>query len=176
VAAKQHLDALENVYQDADENEKTRLLDLLLDAQRRLADAETTYYRGLLEYSLAIKNVHLQKGSLLDYNEIYLSEGPWPGKAHYDAARFDASRRQSPRLLNFILAGPRPISPGPVEQRIMPGVDSDADSPSFPQEDRPALPEPPSAAEGGGDSVIGAGVIRNAAFDPAGVNAASIQQ
>ncbi|HUG69028.1 MAG TPA: TolC family protein [Pirellulaceae bacterium] len=123
VAAKQHLDALASVYQDADENEKTRLLDLLLDAQRRLADAETTYYRGLLEYSLAIKNVHLQKGSLLDYNEVYLSEGPWPGKAHYDAARLDESRRNSPRLLNYIIAGPRPLSRGPVEQRIMPAAE-----------------------------------------------------
>ena len=44
LAAKQHLNALESVYQDADENEKTRLLDLLLDAQRRLADADATYY------------------------------------------------------------------------------------------------------------------------------------
>ncbi|MEX0817968.1 MAG: TolC family protein [Pirellulaceae bacterium] len=124
VAAKQHLDALSSVYQDADENEKTRLLDLLLDAQRRLADAETSYYRGLLEYSLAIKNVHLQKGSLLDYNEVYLSEGPWPGRAHYDAARLDASRRHPPGVLNYIVSWPLPITRGPFAQRIMPSDDS----------------------------------------------------
>jgi outer membrane protein TolC len=118
IAAKQHLDALDSVYEDADEVEKTRLLDLLLEAQRRLADADTSYYRGLIEYTMAIKNVHLQKGSLLDYNEIYLSEGPWPGKAHYDASRLDESRRKSPRLLNYILSWPLPISRGPVDQRI----------------------------------------------------------
>ncbi|MEO8495263.1 MAG: TolC family protein, partial [Planctomycetota bacterium] len=79
VAAKQHLDAVTSLYQDPDPNEKTKLLDQLLEAQRRIAEADTAYYRGLIEYSLAIKNVHLQKGSLLDYNEVYLSEGPWPG-------------------------------------------------------------------------------------------------
>ncbi len=123
VAAKQHLDALANVYLDADENEKTRLLDLLLDAQRRLADAETAYYRGLLEYALAVKNVHLQKGSLLDYNAVYLSEGPWPGKAYYDAARREESRLRAPGVLNYILSRPAPVELGPYDQRIVPEHD-----------------------------------------------------
>jgi outer membrane protein TolC len=175
VAAKQHLDALESGYQDADENEKTRLLDLLLDAQRRLADAETTYYRGLLEYSLAIKNVHLQKGSLLDYNEVYLSEGPWPGKAQYDAARLDESRRKSPRLLNYIISWPWPVSRGPVEQRIMQGVDSEPHSLPAPQENRPTTPEPPAAIESARDSALNTGVLRNATFDPTRVSPVSVQ-
>ena len=52
LAAREQLRALEAVYEDADENEKTRLLDLLLDAQRRLADAESQYYRSRIEYTL----------------------------------------------------------------------------------------------------------------------------
>ncbi|MEX0585734.1 MAG: TolC family protein, partial [Pirellulales bacterium] len=56
-------------------------IEFLLDAQRRRADAETSYYRSLVEYTLAIKNVHFEKGSLLDFNEIYLAEGPWQDKA-----------------------------------------------------------------------------------------------
>jgi hypothetical protein len=87
LAARQQLLALEAVYDDADQGEKTRLLDLLLDAQRRLADAESRYYRALVEYTLAVKQVHVQKGSLLDYSEVFLSEGPWPGQAAFDAAR-----------------------------------------------------------------------------------------
>lgn len=165
VAARQHLDALSSVYQDADENEKTRLLDLLLDAQRRLADADTTYYRALIEYSLAIKNVHLQKGSLLDYNEVYLSEGPWPGKAYYDSARRDESRR-SPRLLNYIVSWPLPLSRGPYDQRIMPSEDTEVSPSPIPPETLPAVPAPASATEANGLPAIGAGVLRNAAFDP----------
>lgn len=166
VAAKQHLDVLESVYQDADEGEKTRLLDLLLDAQRRVADAETAYYRGLLEYAMAVKNVHLQKGSLLDYNEVYLSEGPWPGKAHYDAARLDRSRRKLPKLLNYIMSFPLPVSRGPFHQRIAPTDDVSADPVPVPAERLPGLPEPPDATRVNNATAPGNGVLRNATFDP----------
>ena len=166
VAAKQHLDALESVYQDADESEATRLLDLLLDAQRRLADAEITYYRGLLEYTMAIKNVHLQKGSLLDYNEVYLSEGPWPGKAHYDAARLDKSRHGLPSPLNYIFSLPLPISRGPFEQRLVPNDVGDVSSTPQPTQNVPVVPAPPDATQADGTSMIGTGVLRNATFDP----------
>ncbi|MBC8355132.1 MAG: TolC family protein [Planctomycetes bacterium] len=170
VAAKQHLDALDSLYQDADENEKTRLLDLLLDAQRRLADAETTYYRGLLEYSMAIKNVHLQKGSLLDYNEVYLSEGPWPGKAHYDAARLDESRRKSPKLLNYILSWPLPTSRGPFDQRIMPSASDEDSSVPLPEDRAQDLSDPPDMTGPSESASIGEGVLRNTAFDPTAQN------
>lgn len=108
LAAREQLRALEAVYEDADENEKTRLLDLLLDAQRRLAEAESQYYRSLIEYTLAIKAVHIQKGSLLDYNEVFLSEGPWPGKAYFDACRRD-QRRSAPRGLSDYRLSRTPI-------------------------------------------------------------------
>jgi outer membrane protein TolC len=77
LAAREQLAALEAVYQDADQSEKLRLLDLLLDAQRRLAEAESNLHRSQAEYAVAVKNVHLAKGSLLDYSEIVLAErGP----------------------------------------------------------------------------------------------------
>ncbi len=167
VAATQHLDALASVYQDADENEKTRLLDLLLDAQRRVADAETAYYRGLLEYTMAIKNVHLQKGSLLDYNEVYLSEGPWPGKAHYDAARLDKTRRKSPKLLNYIVSWPRPVSRGPFNQRIAPSDDIPVDSVPLPAQQSPTIPDAPDPTMGFDDAAsFNTGLLQNATFDP----------
>ena len=67
-------------------------LDTLLEAQRRQSDADTAYYRSLVEYQLAIKNVQLEKGTLLDYNEISLNEGPWPDKAYEDAADRETHR------------------------------------------------------------------------------------
>ncbi len=78
--------ALEAIYTDADESQKIRLLDLLLDAQRQLADAESQFHRSLAEYMVAVKNVHYEKGSLLDYNQIHLAEGLWPTKAYADAS------------------------------------------------------------------------------------------
>lgn len=70
-------------------------LDSLLDAHRRLADASIAYYRSRVEYQVAIKNVHLEKGTLLEYNEIYLNEGAWPSKA-YDDAEDRESKRGKP--------------------------------------------------------------------------------
>ncbi len=118
LAAREQLRALEAVYEDADENEKTRLLDLLLDAQRRLADAESQFYRSRIEYTLAVKDVHLQKGSLLDYNEVFLAEGPWPGKAYLDACRRERLRSAPLGQIDYRLARGPVVSQGPYPQDI----------------------------------------------------------
>jgi outer membrane protein TolC len=83
----------------------------VLDAQRRLAESETRFSLAQVDYALAVKNVHFEKGSLLDYNQIFLAEGPWPDKAYYDATRLKPHRR----ILNYAIE-PGFISNGPVEQ------------------------------------------------------------
>jgi hypothetical protein len=91
------------------------LLDLLLDAQRRLADADIEYYRSLTNYNLSIANVHLRKNSLLDYNAINLAEGPWPCKAYFDANRL-ARQRDAGTYMNYGRTSPRVFSRGPTLQ------------------------------------------------------------
>src|SRR6185312_10868468 len=78
-------------------------LDLFLDAQRRVADAETDYHLNRSRYSLAAKNVHFVKGTLLEYDGVYLAEGPWPGAAYVNAAKREAGR-SIPRPLNYASA------------------------------------------------------------------------
>ena len=100
-------------------------LDTLLDAQRRQSDADTAYYRSLVEYQLAVKNVQLEKGTLLDYNEISLNEGPSPDQAYIDAADREAHRSQPISLpISMPLPwtrGPLPWTQGPiVSQGILP--------------------------------------------------------
>lgn len=113
VAAKNEVDAVRSAYETG-----AATLDLLLDAQRRLAEAENDYYRSLIEYNQAIANVHYRKGSLLEYNGVCLAEGPWPGKAYFDAQR-RARARDAGLYLNYGFTKPRVFSRGPVEQ--MPG-------------------------------------------------------
>ncbi len=120
LAAFQQLQSLEAIYQDADEAEKPRLLDLLLDAQQRLADADSRYYRSLSEYAFAIKNVHFEKGSLLEANQVYLAEGPWPSKAYYDSARRAALTHPAPRLNYAMRNRPPLVSRGAYAQTIGP--------------------------------------------------------
>ena len=70
---------------DAAVRADTEQFHLLLDAQRRSAQAQSRYYEALVEYGLAIKNMHYEKGSLLDYAGIHLAEGSWSEQAHEDA-------------------------------------------------------------------------------------------
>ncbi len=88
-------------------------LDLVLDAQRRRAEAESAYYRSLVDYNLAIAGLHYRKGSLLEYNGVLLAEGPWPGKANFDAMRL-ARKRDAAHFINYGFTRPNVISRGPV--------------------------------------------------------------
>jgi hypothetical protein len=53
-------------------------VDEVLDAQRRLADADSAHFAARVEYTLAIRNVYLETGALLDYNGIWLVDGVQP--------------------------------------------------------------------------------------------------
>jgi outer membrane protein TolC len=147
LAAMQQLDALENKFRDADEGESLRLLDLLLNAQRRLADAESDYFRSLIEYTLAVKNVHLQKGSLLDYSEVYLAEGPWPAKAYADAEEREATTVAPPPVLEQFHHAPPPVSRGPYGQSTIPFHAVPDEAASMSPEELVPLPPPADEAE-----------------------------
>lgn len=90
----------------------TTRIDVLLQSQQRRADAESAYYRSLVDYNIAIMNVHFYKGSLLEYNGVYLAEGPWPNKAYFDALN-RARRRDASWELNYGFTRPDVISRGP---------------------------------------------------------------
>jgi len=123
VAAADEVDAVKAVY---DVGNTT--LDQLLDAQRRHAEADSAYYRSLLDYNRAIMRVHHRKGSLLEYNGVYLAEGPWPGKAYFDTLR-RARQRDASTYLDYGFTRPNVISRGPVEQITHPSS-SQADVPT----------------------------------------------
>ncbi len=60
---------------------------------------------------IAIKNVHYAKGTLLTYDSIRLSEGPWNRQAYHDASEREARRGRS-RKLNYISASAPRVSQG----------------------------------------------------------------
>jgi len=73
VAAQEELNAL----QIRKQAEQKVDLDQLLEAWRRVTDAEVQLHRSLVEYVMAVKNVHFEKGSLLDYNQIQFADRAW---------------------------------------------------------------------------------------------------
>lgn len=119
-AALSQLEATEALFKDdrTDESQRARLLDSLLDAQKSLADADSHLFRAQIEYLFAIRQFHIAKGSLLEYNQVYLQEGPCPGGAH-DEAKEKSRRRHASRVLrNFVIPGLQ-ISQGPAPQNYV---------------------------------------------------------
>jgi len=136
VAAGQQLAAVEAAYKD---NNKVEFF-VVLDAQRRHAEAESRYYLSRVEYALGVRNVHFEKGSLLEYCGIVLSEGRWPRKAYLDAARREATRGR-PVATSYVISGPPIVSQGvyPPIIRLPPTIDRPRGTPT--------VADPPNAAE-----------------------------
>jgi outer membrane protein TolC len=126
IAAERNVEAVQAAYDTG-----TVAIDVLLQAQRLLAQAESDYYRSLAEYNKSIMQVHLRKGSLLEYNGVYLAEGPWPGKAYFDARR-RAVARDAAKSLDYGFTMPRVISRGPYQQH------EPVENPTPVEADRPA--------------------------------------
>jgi hypothetical protein len=114
VAAEAEVQAVDASYKAG-----SATLDLVLDAQRRRAEAESAYYRSLVDYNRGIMNVHYRKGSLLDYDGVYLAEGEWPAKAYFDALR-QARKRDAGLYMDYGYTRPAVISRGPIEQGSAP--------------------------------------------------------
>lgn len=139
LAAREQVSAVQAAF-EAD----NATLDLLLEGQRRLAESEAAYYRSLVEYQLAVKNVQVEKGTLLDYNEVYLAEGAWPEQAYHDAAERE-SRRGKPHEKDDAYRHPDFLTTGAYPQLIEPAEQSVWTNPALavPNEFDPAVaPQP----------------------------------
>ena len=58
------------------EQARVEQLFVLLEAQRRRLDALIRYHQSAVEYQLAVRNVNLERGTLLAYCNVYLNESP----------------------------------------------------------------------------------------------------
>jgi hypothetical protein len=114
-------DQLKSVKARYEEEKGDVPLDLYLESQRRQVDGETEYFLNRARYVLAAKNVHFVKGTLLDYDGIYLAEGPWCNEAYHDAAVRDSLRGQ-PHPLNYASSKAPVVSNGPFDQHPADGT------------------------------------------------------
>jgi outer membrane protein TolC len=148
VAAERQVEAVQAAY-DAN----TVTFDQLLDAQRRRAEAESSYYRSLVDYNRSISQLHYRKGSLLEYNGVFLAEGPWPGKAYFDAHR-RARQRDASLYLDYGHSRPGVFSRGPISQEFeslggtSPVMQLPPMDPATRQDELPAKEELPGRPDG----------------------------
>jgi outer membrane protein TolC len=139
VAAERQVDAVQAAY---DAGQVT--LDQLLEAQRRRAEAESAYYRALVDYNRSISQLHFRKGSLLEYNGVFLAEGPWPGKAYFDAHR-RARQRDASLYLDYGHSRPGVFSRGTITQNFE-SIGADARAVQLPARDPATRNEEPASA------------------------------
>jgi hypothetical protein len=95
LAASDALEALEA-------NRKAGLpisLEQLLDAQRRLSEAQSRYYLSMSEYTVANKNVQFEKGTLLQTARLMIVDQPSPPPSLEEAfdELLDSNSDQSPQ-------------------------------------------------------------------------------
>jgi outer membrane protein TolC len=84
-----------SAYEAQKENDLPVDVDRLLDAQRRVVDAEIRYFQARTEYAVAIKNVHMEKGSLMGYAELNILDGATPVIRQQIAASETESAKQT---------------------------------------------------------------------------------
>ncbi|HEY6564825.1 MAG TPA: TolC family protein, partial [Pirellulaceae bacterium] len=117
IAAAQQVEAAE-----AGQEQGNVDLFTLLNAQNRRADADTQYFRTIVDYNLSLINLHRVKGSLLAFNNVLMAEGPWPEKAYFDAQNL-ARQRDASYYFDYGYSRPRVSSRGPIDQFGAPGCE-----------------------------------------------------
>ncbi len=113
---RQQIEALQARYERGLDN-----INFLLQAQQQLATSQSAYFRTLTDYQLALRDFHREKGSLLNYNQVGLSEGAWPAPAYQDA--YERGRFFAPRQDPASVDMPSPLSSGgfdPTQVGAMP--------------------------------------------------------
>ena len=91
-AAEKQVKTLKSLWVDA-----AAEIDVVLEAERRAVESTIGFHQATIEYALALKNVHFEKGTLLEFNGIALAES-----ASDPGAYAAAACRKTSRPLNYI--------------------------------------------------------------------------
>lgn len=85
-----------NALEDRQASGNTPELDVTLETHRRLLDARLRYHQSQIEYALSLRNIHFEKGTLLQYNKVALAESRNSSVA--DEQALERIQRQDPSI------------------------------------------------------------------------------
>lgn len=95
-ADKREVEVLQRRFDEGLDN-----INFVLQARQRLATSTVSFYRSLIDYNLSLRDFHREKGSLLIYNQVNLSEEALNGsaiQAAYDRGRYFTPRDNPERV------------------------------------------------------------------------------
>lgn len=139
VAERQRLDAATAKYEA-----QVELLEFVLQAEQNAADADAEYYRSLVDYNMAVANLHFERGTYLDYMGVQLAEGRWSPAAYRSYSK--EFRRFRPEM-SYCTVKPYPISRHAYPQQV-PARDASSESA---EEIETVAPEPADMPAGEAD-------------------------
>lgn len=98
-------------------------ISFLLQAQLSLATSKSAFFRSLVDYNLALRDFHREKGSLLAYNQVNLSEDALDGgtlQAAYQRGRHFTPRDNSEEVIVRNRVSQGPMNPSSVGLPVVP--------------------------------------------------------
>ena len=98
-------------------------ISFLLQAQQQLASSTSAFYRSLVDYNLALRDFHREKGSLLAYNQVNLSEDALDGamlQAAYQRGRHFTPRDNPEEVIVRNQVSRGPMNPSGVGTPVVP--------------------------------------------------------
>lgn len=106
LAARDQLQTVQAAY-DAEKSP----LESVLEAQRRMIEAEVRHHRARVELIISLRNVHFEKGTSLDFNDVFLNGNTSDGRLSFEMAA------QAPaidyRMQRTVTAPLNPAGPSP---------------------------------------------------------------
>ncbi len=102
-ASKRQFQAIQEIYK-----QDNTAIDLVLESQRRVIDAKLDFFRSQVEFMLAVKSIQFEKGTLLQYHNISLSEQGW---CNFDIQQAIEREKHKSRPLNYYVPGIKVASP-----------------------------------------------------------------
>ena len=94
-------------------------VDIILRAYERRAQAELAFYQNVVDYNKALAALQLRKGTILDYNSVTVTEGPWTADAYYEAGRHADARAHAFRARHLHSTPPDFAADAPAGRSVM---------------------------------------------------------
>ena len=109
LAAYEQLAILKNL----EENNNQVNVNEILDAQSRVSQSDTAFYDALVRYMIALKNIHFEKGTLLEYNRIVFADGVKTSRSSTPKWRVQVPEEEE---------APMPTLPAPTYEALPEGL------------------------------------------------------
>ena len=94
-------------------------VDVILRAYERRADAELRFFQNVVDYNKALAALQWRQGTILDYNSVAVTEGPWTGEAYYEASRHADARAHAHRARHLRSTPPDFAADAPANRSVM---------------------------------------------------------